>query len=332
MSRLSVLNSMRLYNNLENFEESFRPKLQSIMKALEEVYPSLWDIHFSITEDFKGLEGEVLQFKNFYIIIKFPKITIKNSLNLTHEIEELFVKIHIKILTSGSLKIFPEIQGVRTLVTKQEWDSNYSHSHLSTDNSSIGTYTVFCTGSGEINNLGMLFNSKPTDFDIFKMYLLHLETFTSWESLEGTPYRYIKNIASQDSYLQNYSDSMWDIHYRAFYIYLKENNIRLEWFINGDNRPEPIIPEEVGINFIKIHLKKIPSYYTVVKSSSGKLVSISTSEMPVIPERSILFQGEQIKLKITNVVEVKTPTLYLHPHFINYVIRKFKKIAQSKTA
>src|SRR5581483_11948375 len=71
--------------------------------------------------------------------------------------------------------------------------ARYMHSHL-TCFADKPRWQSFCRGSGEINQVMGLLATKFTEVN-FTLFCLHLRNFVAWESLEGTPYNYIQNIA-----------------------------------------------------------------------------------------------------------------------------------------
>lgn len=164
--------------------------LQGLMDTLQSVYPDLWDIQF----DWETRENPVrgIYADRFNIIIRFPEFIIKNSRNLQTKIQDLFVQVPVVILVD---KIeFDRIKGGRTTFTNAE-NGRYIHSHI--HETIPCAYYNFCTGSGEINNLQAMLNGMTNldfDLDLLSLFLMHLNTFVSWESLEGTPYKYISAL------------------------------------------------------------------------------------------------------------------------------------------
>jgi hypothetical protein len=145
------------------------------------------------------------------IHIHFPKITIQNSKNISHTIYDLYVGFNI----NSEMKLSGSVFGFRGTLQKSELygravpresyanseDSVYLHSHLK---SYLGNFFsiskgTFCLGSSElsglVSKLGSAINFTPENITRFCLLLTPL---AEWESLEGTPYKYIKDI-SQNS-------------------------------------------------------------------------------------------------------------------------------------
>lgn len=125
---------------------------------------------------------------HFQMTIHYPEFVITNG-KLKHTIKDLYVRFQLK----ADLKFMPAtFSGMRTTFTNQEMLATYTHSHLS----GICTeFSTFCTGTGPIKML-MLTLASGYNSNTFKMFLHSLNNYVRWESLTGTPYRYIKNIGN----------------------------------------------------------------------------------------------------------------------------------------
>lgn len=128
----------------------------------------------------------------FRIIIHFPEVTITNSRKGSHVIKDLWVKIGIK--KNGNINT--HLHGLRTTMTTLEYDQRYMHSHLAGFNPDNIQWSHFCLGSGEINQVLMLLNTKFDEIN-FTLLCLHLKNYVKWESLEGTPHNKMENIISR---------------------------------------------------------------------------------------------------------------------------------------
>lgn len=125
------------------------------------------------------------------IIIHFPEIVIRNSSNNTHTIRDLFFKI---LYSSNSLVL----EGIRTTMTVSEFQSGYSHSHLSS--CSIGQWGSWCLGGGG-SDFRMLYealhHSPNKTKNLWEMFLLSIANYVSWESIEGGPHFSIQRIGRE---------------------------------------------------------------------------------------------------------------------------------------
>lgn len=124
----------------------------------------------------------------YRLIIHFPKITITNDEDLSNEIVNLFVGLGIN--DEGRIV---DLRGIRPTYRREEYDATYAHSHIS----GIATkwyQGAFCTGSGPINQSLLLNKEEPFNEIEFRLLCYHIRSLVKYESLEGTPYRYIRDI------------------------------------------------------------------------------------------------------------------------------------------
>jgi hypothetical protein len=185
--------------------------ISEIMTSLEFNYPGNWEVHLEyetghywseeLTQDIFGFISV-----NPIFLIRFPEITITNSENKFHTIKELFYMFTLSFAqTDHDVEDYYRVKsyypasplGVRGEITAIENYCNYFHSHLSgseiKSHEMIYNPTEFCTGSNELNYLEAILR-EGFDANIFNLYLLTVGSYVRWESIEGRPYRYIKNI------------------------------------------------------------------------------------------------------------------------------------------
>lgn len=154
-------------HGLENYED-----------VLNNIYKDNWDININILSRVK-FQCEI------DIILYFDKITITNG-QLSHDIVDLYVRIHL-LHSQDILQVYP-IKGVRSTVTTTEVSNNYMHSHLS-GKGICKEFYKFCLGTGPLSNIKMLDSE-----DDFIQYLLLINEYLKWESIEGRPYRLISKL------------------------------------------------------------------------------------------------------------------------------------------
>ena len=166
-------------------------------------------------------------------VIHFDKINMENSLEKKHVVKDLFVQftlgailytdidallgedqVGFRVPTALAIEaatseieieevpkniLYPyTLSGSRTTFTSAELDSSYIHSHLSSldgiNLENISKSTTFCTGSGEISSLISVISATRFDDVNHMLFLNTIKSLIEWESLEGKPYTYIKNI------------------------------------------------------------------------------------------------------------------------------------------
>jgi hypothetical protein len=123
------------------------------------------------------------EFTENMIIIRFPEIQIRNSAGAEHLIRDLFVKLDLRY----DLRSFNgTFTGMRTSVTQAEVNVGYRHSHLPRSGNG---WRTFCLGGGSsMNRLVMDMVHEAFDVDMFYIFLVHLNDYVRWESLEGGPH------------------------------------------------------------------------------------------------------------------------------------------------
>lgn len=146
-------------------------------KALEEIYPDLWDYQHDTSDVYPH---------NFYIL--FPKLTVSNDYNKSHTIHELYVKIFFD--NDGYLK---GLYGIRGRMSPEEHAAGYGFSHL-TQGASNGDWGSFCFGEGPLAS--DIANLSRTGFDtmLFEVVLHSFKIYLEWESIKGGPHVHLSNV------------------------------------------------------------------------------------------------------------------------------------------
>ena len=213
-----------------HFGNELMGSIGSMIEELQFVFPDRWDIQFerqfvksrqhtSLSEPYIFYKKTMLKAE---FVIHFPVIEITNTKEMKHAINDLYVKLISdveKFEGEEPQKLtIKSFRGKRMSATKDEIMCNYQHSHLpgknyviSTERYSYGqnsdtiysriknltndftTYQKFCTGVSEINNITAMLVSRY-DANTFKMFLMQLDLYLGWESIEGRPHRYMKDV------------------------------------------------------------------------------------------------------------------------------------------
>jgi len=128
------------------------------------------------------------------LVLKWDFITIRNRNGVTHDIKDIYVALP---LNSSLSKFSGSLYGMRGTISALEYTCGYRHSHLTASNNYFG---AFCTGADGINDLWaelQLGSNISEDFDIKLEGFIHqMESFLSYESLEGIPYFRITGMNS----------------------------------------------------------------------------------------------------------------------------------------
>lgn len=121
-------------------------------------------------------------------VIYFPEFTITNRDGLEHVITDLYVRLKFDL--RGKMK--HSLEGVRASISYAEFSTDYAHSHLS--GLQGFRFSNFCLGSDSPTVLNLQSLASEFTIEEFEIFLHQIEAMVRWESIEGTPYRYLKNI------------------------------------------------------------------------------------------------------------------------------------------
>lgn len=200
--------------------------LHEMIKIFEQKFQGNQDLAFEVKE-------EVDCFKLYpYFKVLYPEIEITNTNKEKHTIKNLVVVFSLRWDSSFKKWRIYEMTGLRLTLSYLELNKLYSHSHLSssslTSNFKSMTSTKFCLGS---STLGMSIAEYNTESNkeqsnlVLEGILYTLDTYVTWESLEGVPHNYIRNLLPFGGTPVN--DSNLDSYSLRVVNFLKENKIPL---------------------------------------------------------------------------------------------------------
>jgi hypothetical protein len=177
--------------------EKNKKNVDEMKESLEAIFPNNWEIFE------KQYEGSY----SLILIIKFPKITIKNGKGHSRIIHDLYVKL----LFDEKLNIQENMQGRRGALTYSEINSGYAHSHLPSrsfhDEEVYGvcSWRDFCLGSSELSTIQNEWKVDRDsvvgdDFNIihFELYMYQIDAYVRWESLGGGPHIRMDSIRDKE--------------------------------------------------------------------------------------------------------------------------------------
>ena len=171
-------------------------KFKSAIRIISDIYENSWDINFEVSSHNNKLRIEI---QGIYIL--FPIVNITNRNNNRHTIKDLLVEIRLYNNGNQDIRI-DSLKGGRLTLSYAEYQSDYFHSHLSTTKGVISSRMTlpymesFCTGSGEINIFQFNINGDGFTEERFMRYAMQILSLVSYESIEGTPYRYMNRIGT----------------------------------------------------------------------------------------------------------------------------------------
>ena len=200
--------------------------LHEMIKIFEQKFQENQDLAFEV-EDNSG----VFELKPYFKVL-YPEIEITNTNKEKHTIKNLVVVFSLKWDSYFKKWKIDEMTGLRLTLSYLELNKSYSHSHLSshspTSNFKSMTSSKFCLGS---STLGMSIAEYNTESDkeksnlVLEGILYTLDTYVTWESLEGVPHNYIRNLLPLGGTAVN--DDSLDSHSIRVVNFLKENRIPL---------------------------------------------------------------------------------------------------------
>ena len=169
--------------------------LHEMIKIFEQKFQGNQDLAFEVKE-----EEDCFRLRPYFKVL-YPEIEITNTNKEKHTIKNLVVVFSLKWDFYSRKWQINEMRGLRLTLSYLELNELYSHSHLSstrlTNNFKSMISSKFCLGS---STLGMSIAEYNTESNkeqsnlVLEGILYTLDTYVTWESLEGVPHNYICNL------------------------------------------------------------------------------------------------------------------------------------------
>ena len=199
--------------------------LYEMIKIFEQKFQENQDLAFEVRKP-EGFELRP------YFKVLYPEIEITNTNKEKHTIKNLVVVFSLRWDSYFKKWKIDEMTGLRLTLSYLELSKSYHHSHLSSNsiisNFKSMTSSKFCLGS---STLGMSIAEYNTESNkeqsnlVLEGILYTLDTYVTWESLEGVPHNYIRNLLPFGG--TTVRDSSLDSHSLRVVNFLKENKIPL---------------------------------------------------------------------------------------------------------
>lgn len=292
------------------------------------------------------LEATKLEIK-----ILYPKLTIRNSKGMSRELLNMVVVLGLESCSDKWL--IQEFSGARLTLTMGEYLAGYVHSHLPRiaifeNEKALKSYR-FCTGNGHIT-VSQLEYGSHNSLENFEAFVLMIQPYLEWESLEGGPYIYMDNTLltkkidpdtlSINAYASAHAlfQLIWDLISSRF----REPNPHfmslLEWQLTS--RGYKIVPTERLLEYYKSKIRS--TGYVVIgegntlyeyKDSMGEFNTSVASINLRAP--SFRWRGEVIRVKIIDDMpdgfrNVPQEKIIVHPLIVKYVNSKLEAIFNNK--
>lgn len=318
--------------------EDTMKKILATADLLEEIYPEMWDIQMTI--EARRLKPRA--------VIKFPEIEITNSNDLKHTIYDLYFRFDLTAVTDdyfddGRLKFnIDNLYGTRGKVSYGELTSGYKHSHLESSNFSDMKYTHFCLGSSEIEQAMVLINNSPElDVNLIRYFLLHIQTYINWESLEGGPYIKMKSIArrGEEGNLLEVKPEIYRRLSNSSYVPLY-NTLSHDVDIDLDSKNAAIVIDNERFDdkvnhFFKEHFGSgTTDKYMYYRDENGVYFGSFGGVEKFKKEREpIIFQGQEVHLELVDEMpDESNIQLYLHPDIKQFIKNRIEYELRKKQA
>lgn len=122
---------------------------------------------------------------NKIVILHWDKVEISNSQGATHTMYDFYIRLKF----NNQFNRLSELSGLRaTFTLKEYWNNNpYTFSHLGT--SRFGEWGNLCLGSTPLADMYTILKTPEFSLLVLEAFLLQLNEYVRWESLEGGPYR-----------------------------------------------------------------------------------------------------------------------------------------------
>ena len=299
-------------------QKQFNKIPQNLFAALNQLYENNWDVdlktmasdikethnNWSVKDFNKEIAG-CFEF-NFPIIINFGDITINNGKN-QHLITDLYVRLMVVNYFNRDYQYIKSPKGIRASATLEELKAGYFHSHLAGLSSK---FQQFCLGSNY--DLTEFFNDDIDDenknIEHFLLMLFSLKQSLSWESISGTPYKYLERIGKTllDQDIPDYisADILKIVYFTNLKFKITDNNIQI--------LPTKELEQQL---FDQIQHTSYNTY-TCYKTEFGEYLSPSHSTSNTSNDCICLwenvdlfiFKGEMLKFKINNLIQQENVT------------------------
>jgi hypothetical protein len=348
--KIKSVKALEAYGQLDYHYAKISLHIDSIAEVLESVYPGKWDIILKRRRDYRYDDNDQQEYFSpaempftLEIVIHFPSINITNTKKEEHTITDLYIKLEPH--TGGDFS-FRNFSGKRMSASNDEIYNRYHHSHLQAKEYKVKEernhdnggfyYRFFCLGSSEINQVMTMlqYNYKA---DIFRLFLMQLEEYLNWESIEGTPHIYMSNVLGG-----NASGDLGHNRLTDYYNQLKERTPQKEVDFILEGSLIRIIDNEKFEDFLRLWTDHNAYNSNIIcrKDTKGGYYkfryyarTITTSHLSSEEDRKaigFMFRGERIDFRIVEIEnENANITFYIHKQIKEYVKDTIEERIQS---
>ncbi len=241
------------------------------------------------------------------IQILYPKVVIENSHGKKHTIYDLYVKLE---LVGNRIE---SITGMRGKLTHKEYQCQYLHSHLQRRSGFM--YHRFCLGENTpISNIV----GRPAlrSYEDFLNFFAILDSYVSWESLEGGPYVKFSELGLYNRLTIRRSELKKNLGY-----FLKKYD---KIPVNYDYNRKLLY---VNMSQITPMIDKIATIYgRALPNGNFEQFGVSSSRSDVFYGTGVSFKGQNINIQVSDKFEENNTALpsydniVAHPTIKNFII------------
>lgn len=179
------------------------------------IMASLKDIENTLIEHYGEDRVDV---SSGYIMIYYPEVRVTNEYDRYIDITKLYVKI--PMCSNGTM--LGTFKMNRSEYTKDQYECNYMHSHISDIPTNYVDFKDPCLGTGPLRDTISSLN-REIDLDLWRLFCVELDMFVRTESLAGIPYRRLENVGQCNANFRYYLPEI-----RPLYSVAGQNNMSEE--------------------------------------------------------------------------------------------------------
>lgn len=317
-----------------------------------------------ITEFFKLLDLFEAKYKNNYDLgfedkgtyltpyfkVLYPDFTITNSAGESHNIKDLVVIHRVAYSRTGGHIYTQHPEGGRFRKTKLETTASYQQSHLPGYDSKCWRENPFQTatfcvgGDTDVSRMIAEFEVEM-DWDRYELFLFCVDSMITWESLEGIPYRKMRDIKTS---MNNRVTSINNNHILKIVNYIINEEIPLDVDFYVSEGRFKIKPNERANEFIKkAILYNLPfeayKFILVTRVSNTfseflqmRAESQQASDFTILSkDQYTIFRGKKVFAKIIkedtrNQQVIPLENYIVYPNFLKDVLSQLESRIYSK--
>jgi len=258
------------------------------------------------------------------VVIYYPEIIVQSSTNknISHKIVDCWLKFE-------DFSVYPHF--TRTTLTSAEYQSNYFHSHASTNR--LGNWSTICTGGSDSPFAqaftGFCENAKLGELseELMWYYLTAFEEGFRTESTNTTPHIKISSIGNKSGkYYWSFVDTLYSItHKYVFSILEPKYNITTDEFYYEKDDVTEILHEIYNQKFRRTgHNISASANYNLISTVDGVYYSRTGSSNESTSVKMKILEDMVIDCKILNhnpIVYVESP----QPEYVMGTLQKLNK-------